>query len=130
MLERLLPSRELSGHTIRQYAVVTDDAARVLVLHFPRPKNSWTLPAGGLQWQENPDGRRNPNSINVSLRLLIAAIYGRYLRKHHVGLINKQEAVFRKVIEQSNWWKGRIAIVQVASVILHPGAIAQKRVAW
>lgn len=63
MLERLLPSHELpkdsSGHSIRQYAVVTDAGARVLVLQFPSTyrgdaKNSWTLPGGGLQWKENP----------------------------------------------------------------------------
>lgn len=63
MLERRLPSGRIPWESlpvnIRQYAVVTDEGGRVLVLQYPSfykadARNRWTLPGGGLLEKEDP----------------------------------------------------------------------------
>lgn len=63
MLERRLPSGRIPSESlpvnIRQYAVITDESGRVLVLQYPSfykvgARNRWTLPGGGLLEKEDP----------------------------------------------------------------------------
>jgi hypothetical protein len=55
---------------------------------------------------------------------LVAVEHRAQLRNGHMRLVDKQQVIFREIVDQRPWLLAGFSAVQVAGVVFHAGAIA------